>query len=481
MTRRLPTLLAAALLLPLGVGTATSAEAAVPRCAGLKATIVGTNASQRIVGTQRRDVIVARGGNDVVLGRGGADVVCGGSGNDTIYSGAGTGGLLYGEDGRDLVVAQADDIGLYGGNHDDVLRTTRPDTLLSGGAGNDRLDGSAYPDVMDGGPGNDLVLANAGNDRLVTGGAGNDRVYGGAGTDVLRGGPGDDQLTPGAGAGGYAFGEDGNDVIVTSDDAQALYGGPGHDLMKTAFARTLLDGGPGNDRLHGGASADRLLGGDGDDVLSGAGGDDVDLDGGFGTDTCDGGPGRDQCHGGAPGGPANSPTDPDRCTAEAMKSCQGEELPERWLATVTGRETTDHETRTWELKMVLVRHGDPATTTMWKHESVTGSFSIRGQDERCVWSHDGELGSRDFTGDLGLVPSQSLYWLDVVAGGYGDRLLSCEGGAPSSTRTAYQAWGATEGGPEAIAWDRSKREITGTWEHDGYPARDIDWVVTPLD
>ncbi len=398
MKTRLPSLLAATLLVAASLGIATSAEAAKPRCAGMKATIVGTNGDDRIIGTRGRDVIVAKGGDDVVEGRGGADVICGGAGNDTILAGAGS-----------------------------------------------------------------------------------DLVYGDAGTDLLRGGPGDDRLSPGAGGGGSAFGDAGDDTLAAGAVGQKLYGGAGRDLLKTAFENGFLDGGPGDDRLYGGAYPDIINGGDGNDRISAGGGDDVQLNGGFGNDVCDGGPGRDRCHGGSPGGPANSPTDPDICTAEVTVSCRGDELPERWLATVTGRETTGVETRTWELAMVLVRHGDPRTTTIWKQESVSGSFSIRGQDDRCVWSHDGELGSRDFTGDLGLVPGESLYWLDVVAGGSGEKVRSCTGGGGGRSTESFQAWGATGGGPDAIAWDRSRREITGTWEDpDGYPARDIDWVITPL-
>lgn len=409
-TRRLAALGAALVLvtsLGTSVATISTAQAARPTCGGVKATIVGTNASQRIVGTNGRDVIVAKGGSDRIDARGGRDIICAGSGNDRIRAGGG----------------------------------------------------------------NDVIYGEGGNDTL----------YGDAGNDTLRGGAGNDLLTPGAGVGGFSYGDAGNDTIAAGDEAQALYGGAGNDLLKTAWKATLLEGGTGDDRIHGGAHADTISGGDGNDRISAGGGDDVNVNGGFGRDVCDGGPGRDRCDGGAPGGPANSPDDPDLCTAEVKVSCQGDEFPQRWHAEVTGRETTDQETRTWTVSMVLVRHGDPATTTMWKQESVSGSFAITGRDERCTWTHNGPLGTNDFSGDLGLVPGESLYWLDVVAGGYGDLLKSCEGGAPSSTSTYYQAWGATDGGPEAIAWDRSRREITGTWEKDGsYEDIDVDWVITPL-
>lgn len=64
-------------------GTANS------RCAGHRATIVGTRQDEELVGTRHRDVIVALAGDDVVRGRGGNDVICGGRGNDRLIGGPG--------------------------------------------------------------------------------------------------------------------------------------------------------------------------------------------------------------------------------------------------------------------------------------------------------------------------------------------------------------------------------------------------------
>jgi uncharacterized delta-60 repeat protein len=64
-------------------GTATS------RCAGHRATIVGTREDDELIGTRRRDVIVALAGDDLVRGRGGDDVICGGRGNDKLIGGPG--------------------------------------------------------------------------------------------------------------------------------------------------------------------------------------------------------------------------------------------------------------------------------------------------------------------------------------------------------------------------------------------------------
>ncbi len=117
-------------------------------CAGVRATIVGTNARNVIRGTARRDVIAALGGNDLVRGLGGNDLICLGAGNDRGIGGAG-------------------------------------DDHILGQAGADREEGGAGADLLDGGAGRDLLLGGAGIDRLI-GLAGRDRAVGGAGADVCK-------------------------------------------------------------------------------------------------------------------------------------------------------------------------------------------------------------------------------------------------------------------------------------------------------
>jgi Tol biopolymer transport system component len=124
------------------------------RCAGLRATRVGTQKRDVIRGTAKRDVIVALGGNDVVSGSGGNDLICLGAGNDHVTGGTGNDRVL-GEGGADL---------------------------LDGGAGVDRLEGGAGADRLRGGAGRDLLI----------GGAGADKLLGAGGRDVARGGPGKD-------------------------------------------------------------------------------------------------------------------------------------------------------------------------------------------------------------------------------------------------------------------------------------------------
>ncbi len=92
------------------------------KCAGTRATIVGTAKRNVLRGTPKRDVIAALGGNDVVRGRGGKDQICGGPGKDRLIGGAGRDRLIGGG-GRDFLKG--------GGGRDTCI----------GGGGRDRVAG----------------------------------------------------------------------------------------------------------------------------------------------------------------------------------------------------------------------------------------------------------------------------------------------------------------------------------------------------
>ena len=117
-------------------GTGPGGGSGAPRCAGRRATIVGTVGRDVLRGTRRADVIVALGGNDVIRASRGNDVVCGAAGNDS----------LAGESGRDR---------LRGGAGNDRIRGGRGDDKLVGGAGLDRLLGGGGRDSCLGGSGGD--------------------------------------------------------------------------------------------------------------------------------------------------------------------------------------------------------------------------------------------------------------------------------------------------------------------------------------
>jgi Ca2+-binding RTX toxin-like protein len=111
-----------------------------PRCAGVPATIWGTDGADVLEGTSGDDVLAALGGPDVVNGNGGDDLICGGAGRDTISGG----------DGADVVWAQ-------GGN--DIVRGGRGDDLIRAGRGNDRSWGNGGSDEVRGATGADVCVA----------------------------------------------------------------------------------------------------------------------------------------------------------------------------------------------------------------------------------------------------------------------------------------------------------------------------------
>jgi uncharacterized delta-60 repeat protein len=149
-----------------GGGGGGGGAGSVPRCAGHRATIVGTNGRDNLKGTRKADVIVALGGSDKISGGSGNDIICGGDGNDSISGGNGS-DKVYGQDGKDK---------------------------LSGGSGNDKMSGGAGNDKVSGGSGNDSLSGASGNDTL-SGGAGKDKLSGGAGKDKDNGGSGKDSCS----------------------------------------------------------------------------------------------------------------------------------------------------------------------------------------------------------------------------------------------------------------------------------------------
>ena len=84
-------------------------------CAGLVATIVGTDGDDVLVGTEGTDVIVGREGDDYIDGRGGDDTICGENGKDELYGGGGD-DYIDGGNGKDRLVGGGGVDKLIGGN-----------------------------------------------------------------------------------------------------------------------------------------------------------------------------------------------------------------------------------------------------------------------------------------------------------------------------------------------------------------------------
>ena len=169
----------------------------------------GTDGKDLLLGNNGNDIIHAQAGDDLIFDDVGNDIIDAGAGNDTVYSGA-------------------------------------DNDFVDGGDGNDVIYAGKGIDLVVGGAGNDVIFAEDGND-IAFGADGDDIIAGGAGNDVLSGDAGDDQL----------MGESGND---------ALFGRDGNDQLLGMDGADLLDGGAGNDLLDGGAGIDKLTGGTGDDT-----------------------------------------------------------------------------------------------------------------------------------------------------------------------------------------------------------------------
>lgn len=103
-------------------------------CAGLDATIVGSNSDDVIFGTSGDDVIVGLNGDDTIFGLGGNDTICGGNGED----------IIEGGDGSDFI---------DGGRGVDIIEGGKGNDVLVGANGDDKLDGGSGSDSCDGGRG----------------------------------------------------------------------------------------------------------------------------------------------------------------------------------------------------------------------------------------------------------------------------------------------------------------------------------------
>jgi Ca2+-binding RTX toxin-like protein len=260
-----------ALTAPVALATAVPASAAVPKCHGFKATVIGTAGNNDLFGTNGNDVFVAKGGNDQVYGGGGNDIICGNAGSDRLFGGSGS-DQLYG--GTDAFVTGANG-------------TTRNGDALTGGAGNDYLQPDAdsraadhvHPDSLlwntsphavtvnvvartASGDGDDTftetgaVLVGSSFGDTFVGGSGPDLITGNGGADTISGNGGDDQVL-------------GDAQTATPDgDGDLITGGAGNDTIFTSFGADFVDGGPGSDKITDTTGEpDTLVGGPDDDQI----------------------------------------------------------------------------------------------------------------------------------------------------------------------------------------------------------------------
>ncbi len=199
---------------------ARSIMAASSTCAGMPATLTGSNQGDIIIGTSGTNVIAGRGGDDVIRAGAGADYACGGRGDDVIRLGKGA-DVGRGDKGRDTILGQSGGDDVSGGSGNDALAGGKGPDDLRGKSGRDDIDGNGGSDMIDGGKGSDDLAGNAGFDQIL-GGTGHDDISGGGGADIIDGGKGNDELA----------GKSGDDVLRGKSGDDHLDGGKGNDTCK---------------------------------------------------------------------------------------------------------------------------------------------------------------------------------------------------------------------------------------------------------
>lgn len=105
---------------------------------GVRTTVIGTDAGDRLRGSGAGELLVGLRGPDSIVARGGADVVLGGSGADRIWGGAGADRLIGGA-GPDRIVA--------GPGRDVVVTRDGQRDVVACGSGTDRAVVDAYDEV----------------------------------------------------------------------------------------------------------------------------------------------------------------------------------------------------------------------------------------------------------------------------------------------------------------------------------------------
>ncbi len=387
--RSTATLSAVLALGPLGALAVAPPAAAAVSCAGERATVVGTPASDRLFGTAGRDVIAGLGGGDVIRGRGGHDLVCGGAGRDDLRGGSGP-DLVRGGDGSDrlrggrgadtvssgaagrrsgsdLFVADPGDDRILGRRagagsmltflHAEhrVVVDLAAGSSWSRGLGTDRVSGvnqvmgSRHDDSLSGSRRADFFAGGIGMDA-IDGRGGRDFLDSGVGADSVRGAPGSDiALLRGAdaarlGAGSDLFAVFGDAVVQAGTGADfALFlrgdadvrGGDGRDLVAMGFegdSPVTIDLRAGTGE-HGNSSArlwsfEDAAGGPGPDTLSGTAGRNS-LHGDRGADTLRGLAGRDSLDGGPGVDLLDGGAGEDRCLDDRDTRVDCETIPSR--------------------------------------------------------------------------------------------------------------------------------------------------------
>jgi Ca2+-binding RTX toxin-like protein len=175
--------------------------------------------------------------------------------------------IVYGEEGADVIHADAEDPTAYGGPGDDRIDLNGNGIRAWGGRGDDIIDGptlgAVYTQFL-GEEGDDALIERrfGGGRCTFDGGRGDDRMINWSCTQ--RGGPGRDVMTRHFEeyAGGKAYGDEGGDIMVGGRGPGSFDGGAGNDFIQAAVNGV----------------ADTIVCGDGNDIVRANAVDDVAAD-----------------------------------------------------------------------------------------------------------------------------------------------------------------------------------------------------------
>ncbi len=268
--RRLVALIAIALLALPQLGEAKPAKAKTVKCAGKKATIVGTSGPDVLEGTPKDDIIAGLGGADDLVGEGGNDIICAGPGSEYLNGGPGN-DRLYGQGGDDYMEGKAGNDTIDGGPGRDSAAWQDPPgpitaSLATGKATGEGTDILIAVKALEGSPFDDQLTGSDRTDELY-GRDGNDTIAAGGGDDYFEGGPGDDTINGEAGEFDFAsFSEATGPMSIDVGAGTAT--GQGNDTLMGA---EIVSGSGFNDSLIGSERREILWPLGGDDTLDGRG------------------------------------------------------------------------------------------------------------------------------------------------------------------------------------------------------------------
>ena len=252
--------------------------------------LTGSSQNETIKGGSGIDALRGGNGNDQLWAGDNDRLIDGGIGTDiAIFTAAVSASNL--RDGELMSVEWVQIINPDNASYDFAAQTEG--LIIIGGEGNDTITGGKSADALRGGNGDDLLIAEA-SDALIDGGDGTGAGLGG-GTDTVRFAAAVSARTnPSDGSQVYDLEDD--ELVYVENVEITNMNSAVYDFSQQSEGLNIV-GFMGSDTIRGGTGDDSIDGGMNDDVLEGNAGDDS-LSGGLGNDSLEGGAGADLIDGG---------------------------------------------------------------------------------------------------------------------------------------------------------------------------------------